>query len=52
MAANSDGTWEVVDGVQRLSTLAHFCADKKLLDAIGRDAPLQLTNIKKLTLLL
>jgi Protein of unknown function DUF262 len=26
MAANSDGTWEVVDGVQRLSTLTHFCA--------------------------
>lgn len=25
MAANSDGTWEVVDGVQRLSTLTHFC---------------------------
>src|SRR5437870_12516973 len=24
MAANADGTWELVDGVQRLSTLVHF----------------------------
>jgi hypothetical protein len=49
MAANSDGTWEVVDGVQRLSTLAHFCADAKFLEIIGRKEPLKLTNLKKLT---
>lgn len=51
MAANSDGTWEVVDGVQRLSTLVHFCGDAKLLNTIGRRDSLKLTNIKKLTLL-
>jgi hypothetical protein len=49
MAANSDGTWEVVDGVQRLSTLTHFCADMKLLELIGRKGPLELSNLKKLT---
>ena len=28
MATNADSTWEVVDGVQRLSTLIHFCASR------------------------
>src|SRR5580658_3013427 len=32
MAANRDGTWEVVDGVQRLSTLVHFCGAMTLLN--------------------
>ncbi len=49
MAANSDGTWEVVDGVQRLSTLTHFCADPKNLKTIDRPGPLELTSLKKLT---
>jgi hypothetical protein len=49
MAANSDGTWEVVDGVQRLSTLTHFCADSKNLGTIGKQKPLELTSLKKLT---
>ncbi len=49
MAANSDGTWEVIDGVQRLSTLSHFCGDAKLLEIIGRKTALELTSLKKLT---
>jgi uncharacterized protein with ParB-like and HNH nuclease domain len=49
MAANQDGTWEVVDGVQRLSTLAHFCGSAKLLAIIQRKESLNITNLKKLT---
>ena len=49
MAANQDGTWEVVDGVQRLSTLAHFCGSQKLLTLIHRRQSLKLINLKKLT---
>ena len=49
MAANSDGTWEVVDGVQRLSTLSHFCGGIDLLQIVGRDKSLQLANLKKLS---
>jgi hypothetical protein len=49
MAANRDGTWEVVDGVQRLSTLVHFCGDSASLKRIDRTAPLELTDLKKLT---
>src|SRR5260370_15195142 len=51
MAANRDGTWEVVDGVQRLSTLAHFQGSKRLLDIIQRKESLKITNLKKLTTL-
>ncbi len=49
MAANSDGTWEVVDGVQRLSTLSHFCGGDELLQTVGREENLQLSKLKKLT---
>src|SRR5208337_2130959 len=49
MAANQDGTWEVVDGVQRLSTLAHFCGSQKLLNLIQRKHSLKIKNLKKLT---
>ena len=49
MAVNAaDGSWEVVDGVQRLSTILHFIGDKDLLEVIGRDGPLQLVGLSKL----
>lgn len=48
MATNSDFTWEVVDGVQRLSTIAHFIGSDDLLDKVGRDSPLQLLGLDKL----
>ena len=50
MATNKDSTWDVVDGVQRLSTLAHFAGTsdqrKKILHS---DSALILSGIEKLT---
>lgn len=51
MATNSDGTWEVIDGVQRLSTVVNFVSD---IDApartkIGKPTPLTLIDLEKLT---
>ena len=48
MAANKDGTREVVDGVQRLSTLVHFCCSSADTTKVGRDKPLKITELKKL----
>lgn len=48
MATNKDGTWEVVDGVQRLSTLLHFGGDQALVSLVGRKQPLGLTGLRKL----
>lgn len=50
MATNIDGSWEVIDGVQRLSTIVRFAAD---LDSNARkltkiESPLTLTGLKKL----
>ena len=49
MAANRDGSWEVVDGVQRLSTLVHFCGQADVREKIGRTRPLVLRGLAKLT---
>ena len=43
-----DGKWEVVDGVQRLSTILHFIGDPDLLERIKRPEPLMLTGLEKL----
>lgn len=49
MATNADSTWEVVDGVQRLSTLLHFCASKDIrIDHLGSPSPLVLSGLDKL----
>lgn len=50
MATNSDNTWEVIDGVQRLSTIINFAADldSKARDFIGHSEALRLTNLNKL----
>jgi len=48
MAANTDGTWELIDGVQRLSTLIHFAGDEGARSRIGLDEPLKLTGLQKL----
>lgn len=49
MAVNSaDGSWEVVDGVQRLSTILHFVGEQDLLTIISRETPLQLVGLSKL----
>lgn len=50
MATNSDSTWEIVDGVQRLSTIAHFMSEKDGIQTkINREDPLALTGIEKLS---
>lgn len=51
MATNSDGTWEVVDGLQRLSTLMHFLSEPgdAWLNEIGKTEPLQLQGLEHLS---
>jgi hypothetical protein len=49
MATNRDGTWEVVDGVQRISTLIHFCGPAEQRKVLGKSRPLTLTDLDKLT---
>jgi len=52
VATNKNGTWEVVDGLQRLSTIIHFVADPPdLLSSIGKLEPLRLTDLEKVDLL-
>jgi len=49
MATNSDSTWEIVDGVQRLSTIVHFIgASKELLQTVNRKTSLQIAGLEKL----
>lgn len=50
VASNPDGTWEVVDGLQRISTLIHFMSDSQdALSEVGAASPLELTELKKLS---
>ena len=49
MASNPNGTWEVVDGVQRLSAIIKFAGDKKVRDKLGLNGPLVLSDLQKLT---
>lgn len=51
MATNSDSTWEIVDGVQRLGTLAHFLGTPELLDKVRRPSPLLIEELEKLSAL-
>lgn len=48
LATNPDASWEVVDGVQRISSLAHFVATSRLLDRVVRTSPLAITGLTKL----
>lgn len=48
MATNADSTWEIVDGVQRLGTLAHFLGTPELLKKVKRPAPLLIEELEKL----
>lgn len=50
MATNKDSSWEVVDGVQRISTLIHFCGSEEIRYKILKNRePLTLTGLEKLT---
>ena len=48
MATNADSTWEVVDGVQRLSTIISFAGDDALRKKLGLKR-LVLSDLKKLS---
>lgn len=51
MATNNDNTWEVIDGVQRLSSIINFVAAENSVarTKIGRESPLVLEGLSKLT---
>lgn len=49
MAANKDGTWELIDGVQRLSSLIHFSGTEDQLAKFSFPKPLKLDGMEVLT---
>lgn len=49
MAANKDGSWELIDGVQRLSSLIHYVGDEEQRSKIGKGTPLKLQGLDVLT---
>jgi hypothetical protein len=49
MATNADNTWEVVDGVQRLSTIVKFAGDDDLRNRLQLNSRLVLTDLQKLS---
>lgn len=49
VATNKDGTWEMVDGLQRVGSLVHFIAEPiDSLSLVHRDRPLVLAGLEKL----
>ena len=52
MATNADGTWELIDGVQRISTILCFAGTDAERNKINSPNvhPLKLNNLKKLNL--
>lgn len=52
MATNPDGTWELIDGVQRVSTILNFAGNDDERAKINTKKPsqLKLVGLKKLTL--
>lgn len=52
MATNADGTWELIDGVQRVSSILCFAADDEVQKKINAKNVnlLKLTGLKKLSL--
>lgn len=49
MATNKDSTWEVVDGLQRLTTLVNFvCSDEQIATINFNSKKLRLTGLQKL----
>jgi hypothetical protein len=49
MAANRNGTWELVDGVQRLSTLIQFAGTPAARSKLNLAEPLVLEGLQKLS---
>jgi hypothetical protein len=48
VATNRDGTWELVDGVQRISALVQFAGGEALRKKLGIDHALELIGLDKL----
>lgn len=48
MATNADGTWELIDGVQRLSSIIRYIGDESVRAKINLDGQLTLANLEKL----
>ena len=51
MASNKNGTWELVDGVQRLSTIVQFAGGEAAQERLGLTEPLVIKHVEKLTAL-
>lgn len=53
MATNANSTWEVIDGVQRLSTIINFISssDSNSRKKIKKEIPLKISGLEKLTYL-
>lgn len=49
MAANKNGSWELIDGVQRLNSLIHFIGRKDQLKKFGFEENLELKDLEILT---
>ena len=49
MATNKDGSWELIDGVQRLSSIVHFAGSQEAKERIQVEGELKLHALKKLT---
>lgn len=49
MAANKDGSWELIDGVQRLSTLIHYAGSLEQRAKLSMDTSLRLNDLEVLT---
>lgn len=52
MATNPNGTWEVIDGVQRITTMIHFMSNQEAKRKAGIDVDdnLELSDLEKLPL--
>jgi uncharacterized protein with ParB-like and HNH nuclease domain len=49
MATNKDSSWELIDGVQRLSSLIRFAGPKNLREKLKIDGKLKLKGLEKLS---
>lgn len=50
MATNADGSWELIDGVQRLSSIIQFAGSEEALNKINLKESLKLIKLEKLSL--
>lgn len=50
MATNIDGSWELIDGVQRLSSLIQFAGSEVAREKINVEEELKLVHLEKLSL--